>query len=124
METTADISKTQSLPASESLPFIPESAAAKPAPPLLSNDRTPQTYDVNWLSNEVRFLRKAIVGLIIGIGVMALVFGVMQYLADQKRDALREELRTLKSDYRSLEDRFGLLVDLMVTEREAPADRR
>ena len=122
MESRVEHPGTQSLPTSESLPFIPEPTVAKPEPVLTA--RPPLTYDTNWLLHEVQFLRKAIWGLIIGIVVIALLFGVMQYLANQERNALREEVRTIKSDYRSLEDRFNLLVDLMVTERDTPPTNR
>jgi hypothetical protein len=121
MEPRVENPGTQSLPTPDALPFIPEPAVAKPPPDSTSRERTPPSYDANWLLQEVRFLRKAIFGLIIGIAVIALLFGVMHYLAAQERNTLRDELRTLKSDSRSLEDRFNLLVDLMITERDTPA---
>ena len=121
MESRIENPGTQSLPTPDALPFISEPAVARPsAAPLPAGQMAP-VYDINWLLHEVQFLRRAMLGLVIGIAAVGLLFGVMYYFADQERNALRDEIRTLKTDYRSLDDRFNLLVDLMVTERDTPA---
>ena len=121
MESRIENPGTQALPTSDALPFISEPAAARPSAAPLPTDRMAPVYDSNWLLHEVQFLRKAMLALVIGIAAVGLLFGVMYYFADQERNALRDEIRTLKTDYRSLDDRFNLLVDLMVTERDTPA---